>query len=334
MLQYDARLRKDRKASGLCVQCSEPLDGDTTRCLACYKNCRASEKERHDARYAAGQCRKCDNQRSGDGVFCSECNEKNIAAVNKHREVFGPSASQLCACGARIENNGHGPERGCWQCFKRLHSDEAFAQCADGQRGEFLFERATRRHGAYAADLVNDRVMPWLGKKRYDFSIRLVDSIERALAELDGRQHFEDSPGYGIEAAEVRRVDVLKMIAAMPHVATQIRIETHWIHEGITKPTAPRKKHDTFDWFSAFMHILSLATTTYRNKIVFIERKGSTVYDAHKRELIAASVPPDALVSFDPADAPPIMPPHELRRLVWDLDKEYTSQRTMDDYTT
>jgi hypothetical protein len=330
MSQYGAQRREDRKASKLCVQCSKPLEGDTTRCSSCHEKHLASEKERRDALYDSGQCRVCDNQRSGDGVFCSECCSK----VKERREIFGRSPSELCACGAQIENNGHGPERSCWQCFKRLHSDEAFAQCADGQRGEFLFERATRRHGAYAADLVNDLVMPWLGKKRYDFSIRLVDSIERALAELDGRQHFEDSPGYGIEAAEVRRVDVLKMIAAMPHVATQIRIETHWIHEGITKPTAPRKKHDTFDWFSAFMHILSLATTTYRNKIVFIERKGDTVYDAHKRELIAAGVPPDALVSFDPADAPPIMPPHKLRRLVWDLDKEYTSQRTMDDYTT
>lgn len=86
------------KSVGICVICSEPVDGDKTLCSQCLANKSAYHKERHDSFANADMCYDCGkNPHVPNGKRCQTC-------INKRNEWYQGSTTQAKAKVRRDKN--------------------------------------------------------------------------------------------------------------------------------------------------------------------------------------------------------------------------------------
>ena len=170
-------------------------------------------------------------------------------------------------------------------------------------------------------EVVTDRKQTHIGTMRTDIRIQFDTGFEHT-GEIDGDAHFfDDFMGYGSVSNDVRARDVAKAAADRTHgVALQWRVLQRDAWSGVS-----RIGEVTFNWPGAVLRLLREPHKFASFDVVFIERPGETLYEAHKRDMTAAGL---RCGSVDPADMGVRIA--EVRDLVWKVDD--AGQRTLDDW--
>jgi predicted amidophosphoribosyltransferase len=121
----------DRKAKGLCVRCSKPLDRDSVICSECTEQNRIEENKTYHFYKENGICPLCKTRQVYNGTYCELCRAKRTEYQTKWLENNpDKKAEELERKKVRRKNQrDYRRENGlCTTCGAKLH-DTNYVQC-------------------------------------------------------------------------------------------------------------------------------------------------------------------------------------------------------------
>lgn len=118
-----AKLRRDRRATGLCVRCGRPSDGGSAMCSICRQRANLYRQNLRDRRKDGKCCISCGKQdrRTREGkTMCAKCAAKQCEATKRYYHRM--KSDRVCTGCRKPLPEGYDKTR-CEECLRLNRSE-------------------------------------------------------------------------------------------------------------------------------------------------------------------------------------------------------------------